>query len=64
MWKNYLEDLYNLDTQEWVSAHMGGFGGIQRGNHFGGEPIRNTDIEVRVEKVRNGKTAGRDEVTG
>ena len=42
IWKDYFEDLYNIDTQEQVSVHMCGFDGVWRGNYFGGEPIRRT----------------------
>ena len=34
-----------------------------RGNYFGGEPIRKTEVEVRVGKFSNGKAADKDEVT-
>ena len=44
IWKEYCEDLYNVDTQEQVAVHLCGFEGVQRGNYFGGEPIRRTDI--------------------
>ena len=37
--------------------------GIQGSNYFGGEPIR-TVAEERVGIFKNGKTAGKDEVTG
>ena len=37
--------------------------GIQKGNYLGGEPIR-TEVKVRVGKLKNGKGAGKDEVTG
>ena len=60
----YFEDLYNVDTQEQVQLHMCGFDGIQRGNYFGGEPIRRAEIEVRVGKLKNGKATGKDEITG
>ena len=43
IWKNYFEDLYNIDTQEQVAVHMCGFDGVQRGNYFGGDPIRTTE---------------------
>ena len=43
---------------------MCGFDGVRRGNYFGGEPIRRTEVEERVGKLKNGKTAGEDEVTG
>ena len=62
--KKYFGDLYNIDTQEQVVVHVCGFDTVQRGNYFGGEPIRRTEVEVRVGKLKNGKAAGKDEVTG
>ena len=38
--------------------------GVQRGNYFGGEPIRRTEVDIRVGKLKNGKAAGKDVVTG
>ena len=64
IWRDYFADFYNMDTQEQVSVHMCGFHGVQRGNYFGGEPIRRTKVEVRVGKLKNGKAVGKDEVTG
>ena len=58
------EDLYNIVTQEQVKVHMCGFDGVRRGNYFGGEPIRRTEVKVRVGKLKDGKAAGKDEVTG
>ena len=46
MWKEYFEDLYNIDTQEQVGVHMYGFDGIQRGNYIRGEPIGRDEVEV------------------
>ena len=43
---------------------MCGFDGIWRGNYFVGEPIRRSEVEVRVGKLRNGMAAGQDEITG
>ena len=43
---------------------MCGFDGIRRGNYFGGEPVGRAEVEVRVGKLKNGKAAGRDEITG
>ena len=40
IWKEYYEDLYNIDTHEHVAVHMCGFDGVRRGNYFGGELIR------------------------
>ena len=31
---------------------MCGFDGVWRGNYFGGEPIRRTEVEVRVGGLR------------
>ena len=63
-WKEYFEDLYNLDTQEQVPVHMCVIYGFRRGNYFGGEPIRRTEVEVRLGKLKNGNAGGKDEVTG
>ena len=43
---------------------MRGFEGIRRGNYFGGDPIRRAEVEVRVDKLKNGMGAGKDEITG
>ena len=64
IWKEYLEDLYNIDTQEQVKVLICGFDGIRKGNYFGGEPIGRAEVEMRVGKLKNGKSAGKDESTG
>ena len=43
---------------------MCGFDVVWRGIYFGGEPIRRTEVEVRVGKLKNEKAADKDEVTG
>ena len=48
IWKEYYENLYNINTQEQVAVHLCGFDGVRRGNYFGGEPIRRTEVEVRA----------------
>ena len=58
IWREYFEDLYNIDAQKEVAVHMWGFDGIRRGNYFGGEPTG------RVGELENGKAAGKDEITG
>ena len=35
IWKEYFEDLYNIDTQEEIAVYMCGFDGIRRGNYLG-----------------------------
>ena len=42
---------------------MCGFGGVRKWNYFGEEPIGKGDVEVRGEKLKNGKAAGKDEIT-
>ena len=64
IWRKYFEDLYNIDTQEEVTVNMCGFHRIRRGNYFGREPIGRAEVEVRVGKLKNGKAAGKDEITG
>ena len=43
---------------------MASEGGGFEENYFEGEPIRRTEVEVRVGKLRNGKVVGKDGVTG
>ena len=62
IWKEYSEDLYNIDTQEHVAVHMCSFDRIRRGNSFGEEPISRAEIEVRVGKLMNGNASGKDEI--
>ena len=63
IWK-YFEDLYNIDTQEEVAVDMCGFDGIRRGNYIGGEPTGRVEVEMRVGRLKIGKAAGKDEITG
>ena len=64
IWKEYFQYLYNIDTQEEVVVHICGFDRIWRGNYFGGKPIGRAEVEVRMGKHKNGKAAGKDEITG
>ena len=64
IWKKYFEDLYNVNTQEEVAVLMCGFDVIRRGNYFGRETIGRAEVEVRVGKLKNGKAADKDEITG
>ena len=43
---------------------MCGFDGSQRGYYFGGEPTGRAEVELRVCKLKNGKTAVKDEIKG
>ena len=42
---------------------MCGFDLIRRGSYFG-EPAGIAEVEVRVGMLKNGKDAGKDEITG
>ena len=64
IWKEYFENLYNIDTQEKIAVHMCSFDGILKGNYFRGRQIRRTEIEVRVRKLKNEKETDKDEITG
>ena len=64
IWKQYFKDLYNVDTQEQVAVHMCSFDGVRKGNYIGGESVGRSDFEVRVGKLKNGKSAAKDEITG
>ena len=64
IWKEYFEDLYNIDTQEQVAVYMCGFDGIRRSNYFGGEPIGRAEVGVRVGKLKNGKATCGDKIPG
>ena len=43
---------------------MCGFDEIQRGNYFGGKKFGIAEIEMRVEKLKKGNSAGKDKITG
>ena len=45
----YFENLHNIGTQEQAEVYICGFDGDQRGNYFGGEPIRGTKVEVKLQ---------------
>ena len=42
---------------------MCGFNGIQFCNYFGEEAFGRSEVEVRVGKLKNGKVAGKNEIT-
>ena len=43
---------------------MYGFDGGRRGNYFWGERVSNTEVEMRVKKLRKSNEASKDEVAG
>ena len=62
IWKEYFEDLVNIDTRQKIAVHMCGFAGIRRGIYFGRESIGRAEVEERVVILKNGKAAGKDEI--
>ena len=42
---------------------MCGFEGMRTGNYFGGESIGRAEFELIVSRLKNGKAAGKDEIT-
>ena len=53
--------VHNMDIEKQVVGHMCCFGGVWKGNYFGGEPIEKVKW---MGKFRNGKAPCKDEVTG
>ena len=64
IWREYFEELYDIEPQKQVAVNMYGFDGIRRGNYVGEEPIRRIEVKVRVKKLKNRKAAGKDDITG
>ena len=62
--RDKFEDLYNIGTHEQVAVYICGLDWIRRGNYFGGELTGRAEVEVKVGNLNNGKTAGKDEITG
>ena len=52
IWKEYYDNLYNIDTQEQVVVHIYGFDRVWRANYFRGKLIRRTEVKVRVGKLK------------
>ena len=55
--------MYNIETQEYVAAHMRCSDGIRRGNYFGRELVGRAKVDARVGNLKNEKAAGMDEIT-
>ena len=51
-----------MDTGEQDIVHMCGFGGVRKGNYFGGELVERTEVEVRMKNLKKRKGASKDEV--
>src|SRR5678816_1952508 len=64
VWKEHFENLYNIGSNEEVIMTVCGFDGTRRNRYFGDEVISKEEEMGRVRKLKNGKSAGIDEITG
>src|SRR5678815_4291707 len=64
VWKEHFENLYNIGSNDEVIMTVCGFDGTRRNRYFGDEVISKEEEMGRVRKLKNGKSAGTDEITG
>ena len=64
VWREHFESLHNIGRNEEVTVNVCGFDGIRRNGYFGNEAISKEEVRGRVRKLKNGKAAGIDEITG
>src|SRR5678815_1965780 len=58
------ENLHNIGSNEEVIVNVFGFDGARRNRYFGDEVISKEEVTGRVRKLKNGKFAGIDQITG
>ena len=63
-WKEYFEQLYNVDIGARAKVNLFGFEGVSRSMYRGNESISMQEVERAVKRLKNGKAAGVDEITG
>src|SRR5678815_774823 len=64
VWEEHFENLHNIGSNEEVIVNVCGFDGARRNRYFGDEVISKEEVIGRVRKLKNGKSAGIDEITG
>ena len=64
VWKEHFENLHNINSNDEVLVNVCGFDGTRRNRYFGDEVISKEEVMGRVRKLKNGKSAGIDEITG
>src|SRR5678815_2201343 len=64
VWKEHFENLYNIGRNDEVIMTVCVFDGTRRNRYFGDEVISKEEEMGRVRKLKNGKSAGIDEITG
>src|SRR5678816_1599067 len=62
VWKEHFENLYNNGSNEEVNVCR--FDGARRNRYFGDKVISKEQVMGRVRKLKNGKSAGLDEIIG
>ena len=45
-WKNYFDDLYNIDRDGCVTINMYSSDGIRKGNYFGEKLVKRNEVEM------------------
>src|SRR5678815_4221110 len=64
VWWEHFESLHYIGSNEEVIVNVCGFDGARRNRYFGDEVISKEEVIGRVRKLKNGKSAGIDEITG
>jgi hypothetical protein len=64
VWRDYFENLHKVGSNEEVIVNERGIEGLFRNGYFGEEEITREEVVGRVQKLKNGKSAGIDEITG
>ena len=64
IWSEYFENLLNVGSNEVVVVNANGLEGVRRNGYSGEEIITRDEVVDRVRKLKNGKSAGIDGITG
>ena len=62
VWSEHFESLHNVGINEEVIVSVCGFDGVRRNRSVGDEVITREEVIGRVRKLKNGKSAGIDEL--
>ena len=64
VWREYFENLHKVGSNEEVIVNDQGFECLGRNGYLGVEDITREEVVGRVRKLKNGKSAGIDEISG
>ena len=62
-WKEYFEDLLNVAESDEVNVNICGFDGAKRSKYLGVEDITREEVVNALDKLKNGKAAGIDNIS-